>query len=578
MTLRSRLIGQFERFAVLLELDGANSFKSGAYERAIRALSDESLDIEAHLRAGTITAIDGIGKGIAEKIVEYHATEKIAELETLAAKFPAGVVDLTRIPGFGAKKARAVYESLGVASIEQLEDACQDGRLADLRGFGKKSAEKILQGIEQLRKHSGRFRIDTAWEAARPILAALRAHPAVLRAETAGSLRRWRETAKDLDFVVATNDADSVMEAFVKMPGVESVTGRGTTKASVLLDSGMAADLRCVSPAQFPFALQHFTGSKEHNTAIRARAKERGFRSNEYGLFPEGSEDSLPAETEADIYRHLGLDYIEPELREDMGEIDAAEKHALPGLVERGDFRGLMHMHTTYSDGRPSLEDYARWASENGISWMGIADHSQAAFYANGMKPDRVRVQWAEINKLNKEWRDRGVRLLRGVESDILADGSLDYDDETLAGFDFVVASVHSNFTLSEDEQTARILRAVENPHTTILGHMTGRLLLKRDGYALRQKEIIQRCAQLGVVIEINANPYRLDMDWRLVPYALECGCMLCVSPDAHDISWLDHLRYGIGVARKGWITAANLANCLTADEFIALARKRRAK
>lgn len=573
MPTRTHLLKALEEMATLMELAGANTFKVGAYSKAVRILGDETIDIGALVAAGKLTDIDGIGKGIAEKVVEFWTTGQITELDELRGQFPPGLVELTEIPGFGAKKARAVFDELGIASVAALEEAARDGRLEKLKGFAKKTAEKVLEGIALMRKHSGRFRIDVAWSAAQPILEALRAHPAVERVEAAGSLRRWRETAKDIDFVCATPRPADVMEAFVTMPGVESVTGKGDTKASVRLESGMQADLRCVEPSQFAYALAHFTGSKEHNVRLRQRALDRGLKLNEYGLFPDGSDESLSAATEEDIHRHLGLAFIAPELREDMGEIEAAENDALPTLLTRNDIVGLMHLHTPASDGQPSLQDYAEWAHRHAIAWMGIADHSQSAAYAGGLKADAVGRQWAEIDAVNAEWGPKGVRLLKGIESDILVDGALDYDEELLAGFDFIVASVHSRFNLSEDEQTARIIRAVEHPRTTILGHMTGRLLLKRDGYAVRQKEIIEACARAGTIVEINANPHRLDLDWRLVRFALECGCLLSIGPDAHEISGLDDLRYGLGIARKGWATADRVVNCWSAEKFLEYAR-----
>ncbi len=570
---RDRLVSTLRKFATLLELDGANSFKVNAYVKGARVLSNEALDLDARFQSGTLTDIEGVGKGLAEKIEEFARDGGIAELAELEARFPAGLVAMTDIPGFGAKKARAVFDELGIASIDELAKGCEDGRVAELKGFGKKTAEKILAGIEQLKKHSGRFRIDVAFRAAQPILKALRDHKDVKRVEVAGSLRRWRETAKDLDFVCATDNAGAVSKAFVEMPNVESVIGSGETKTSVLLSTGMQADLRCVSAEEFPFALQHFSGSKEHNTALRALAKEKGLKSNEYGLFKEGSDKSLKAKEEADIYRHLGLAYIPPELREDMGEIEAAANDALPKLIAREDLRGLLHMHTHYSDGQPHVEDYARWAHEHGYEWMGIADHSQSAAYAGGLKPDRVRKQWKEIDAVNTQWKDTGVVLLKGIESDILADGALDYDDDLLAEFDFIVASVHSRLNLEEEEQTARVLRAVEHPRTTVLGHMTGRLILARDGMQLRQKDIIRRCAECGTIIEINAAPERLDMDWRLVHFAIEQGALLSIGPDAHDMAMLDNVKYGLAMARKGWAEARHVVNCWTAKKFLEHAR-----
>jgi len=573
---KTRLLAELRRMSTLLEIDGANSFKVNAYVRALRALGDESIDLGLCVEQDSLTDIDGIGKGIAEKITEFWREGRIGELEDLAARYPAGLVAMTGIPGFGAKKARAAWEELGVETVDGLAEACRDGRLATLKGFGQKTADKVLAGIEQLQKHSGRFRIDVARGAAAPILAALRAHAAVQRVEAAGSLRRWRETAKDIDFVCATDRPADVMECFADLPSIDRMTAKGSTKASAILDSGIATDLRCVSPAEFPFALQYFTGSREHNTALRGLAREKGLKLNEYGLFPEGSEDSLGAEEEADIYRLLGLDYIEPELREDMGEIEAAAEGRLPHLVEASDIVGLLHMHTSASDGRPEVADYAEWAAANGVAWMGIADHSQAAAYAGGLSPERVRRQFEGIDEVNRRFSGRGVRILKGIESDILGDGSLDYDEDLLGEFEFIVASVHSQFNLAEEAQTRRVLAAIDNPATTVLGHMTGRLLLKRDGYAIDQREVIRACARNGVVVEINANPHRLDVDWRLIRFALDQGCLLAVCPDAHEIAGLSDSQYGLGIARKGWVERDRLANCLTADEFLELARSRR--
>lgn len=574
---RVQLLRALKRLRALLEIDGANSFKVNAYVRAVRALGDETLDLPALVGSGQLTTIDGIGKGIAEKVDEFWKEGRIGELEELEAKYPPGLVDMTEIPGFGAKKARAVWEELGVQDIDGLRAACGDGRVADMKGFGRKSAEKILAGLDQMAKHTGRFRIDTAWEAARPIVERLRAMDQVHRAEAAGSLRRWRETAKDIDIVVATDEPKAVIDAFAAHESVERVTGQGDTKASVVLDSGIAADLRCVSDAEFPFTLLYFTGSKEHNTRLRGIARERGLKLNEYGLFPDGKDESLPAADEADIHRHFGLDYIEPELREDMGEIDAAAGGKLPRLVQRSDFRGLPHMHTHYSDGQPAPADYAHWAAENGLEWMGIADHSQAAAYAGGLSPDEVRKQWGEIDRVNAEWKANGVRLLKGIECDILADGSLDYDEELRSGFEFLVASIHSHFNLGEAEQTKRLRAAIDDPATTILGHLTGRLLLRRDGYPVDQKEVLRAAGKAGAAIEINADPNRLDLDWRLVRFAREeCGCLLAVSPDAHSMAMLSNTRYGIGAARKGWLDKDALLNCLPAEDFLAFAAKRR--
>lgn len=576
MATKTALVRALKRLRAYLEIDGANTFKVNAYVKAVRVLEDEALDVGRHVEEKTLTEMDGIGKGIAEKIVEFWNEGEIAELSELEEKYPEGLLEMTEIPGFGAKKAVAVWKELGVEDTSQLEQACEDGRVAGLKGFGQKTAEKVLAGIAQRRKHSGRFLLDVARGTAEPLLAALAACDAVQRVEMAGSLRRWRETIKDVDFVVATDDPPAVMEVFTGYEAVERVTGQGETKASVVLDSGMAADLRCVPPAQFPFALMYFTGSKEHNTALRGLARTKGLKLNEYGLFPDGEDESLGAADEAAIYAHLGLAWIPPEMREDMGEIDLAAGGEMPRLVEMDDIHGLPHMHTTASDGHVELGEYVEWAAEHGIQWMGIADHSRAASYAGGLSVEDVEEQFAEIDALNRKAKARGVRLLKGIESDILADGSLDYDDDLLARFDFVVASVHSQFNLAEEAQTERIVRAIENPHTTILGHMTGRLLLRRDGYAVNQRRLIEKCAECGVAIELNANPQRLDMDWRLVRTASEAGAVFSIGPDAHDLAGLAHTRFGVAQARKGWLGPGRIVNSMDADGFLDFARKRR--
>lgn len=573
---RKQLIRLLHELAILLDLDGANKFKSGAYDKAARTLEDNEVELRDAWKTGTLTEIEGIGKGIAEKIEEYFNTGGMRELAELRERIPRGLIELTQIPGLGSKKARTLHQELGIASVIDLEAACKDGRVENMAGFGRKSVENILNGIEQRAKNSGRFRLDVADSAANQFVRLLRDHKAVQRAEIAGSLRRRRETVKDLDFVVATKKPLEVMNYFTSFPGVARVLGSGDTKASVVLESGMQADLRCVSLEQFPFALHHFTGSREHNTALRRRAKERNLTMNEYGLFPEGSETSLKAKTEEEVFRLLDLDFIPPELREGMGEIEAAEKHTLPNLISRSDIHGAAHMHTRYSDGLPTVVDYAEAAEKLGLEWLGIADHSQSAGYAGGLNVERVGHQQAEIDDVNDTWRKKGIRLLKGIESDILPDGSLDYPESVLQSFDFIVGSVHSQFNLPEELMTDRVICAVRSPYLTILGHMTGRLLLRREGFALDQKAVIRACAEEGVAIELNGNPWRLDMDWRLVRYGLEQGAMFSLGPDAHALGGLEHIFYAMDQGRKGWLTPDRCINTFSADEFLEFARKHR--
>jgi len=579
MPSKSQLIATLREMATLLELDGANTFKVGAYPKAARALEDEQVDVESRVESGTLTDIDGIGKGLAEKITEFWREGRIKEMEELRQKFPAGLLAMTEIQGFGAKKTRQVYDELGIDSIEALEKACEEGTVAKLKGFGEKTQVKILDGIALMRKHSGRFRIDVARRAAVPILDALRNHKAVKQAEVAGSLRRWKETVKDVDIVCATDSPEEVMDFFVGLAGVDSIVGKGKTKTSVRMDNGLGVDLRCVSVEQYPFALAHFTGSKEHNVRLRQLANDKGLKLNEYGLFPNDSDKSLAAKSEQDIHKHLDLaEWVAPELREDMGEVEAALEGKLPRLVTAEDIVGILHMHTHYSDGKPTLEEYAAWAAANNVAWMGIADHSKTASYAGGLTVDDLREQWAEIDLVNAESKKkkRKAVLLKGIESDILGDGALDYDDDILEQFDFIVASVHSRFSLPKDEQTRRLIKAVENKYTTVLGHMTGRLILQRDGYEIDHKEVIAACAANGVAIEINANPRRLDMDWRWVHHALDKGCFVSIGPDAHVMDGLKDMEYGIGIARKGWVTKDDCVNCWSMDKFLNHARRNR--
>lgn len=574
---KEAVVRTLKEIGSLLEIQGANVFRVNAHINAARAVEMFDGDFDELVRAGRLQEIKGVGKGIAEKITELMSTGHCGELDGLRAQTPSGLLDMLRIPGFGPKKARAVSDQLNLTTLDALEAACREGKVAALKGFGPKTEQNILAGIEQVRKHAGQYRADEARVLAEAILKALEVLPQVGRSCVAGSVRRWKEVVKDVDFLVATDAPEAVMDAFVAMPGVESIIGRGETKSSIRLAGGIQADLRCVSDAQFPFALQYFTGSKEHNTALRHRARERNLKLNEYGLFPEGGEVSLPCTNEEEIYAALGLAFIPPELREDLGEIEAAGKGELPRLVEPGDIRAILHMHTVASDGKVTIAEYAEWAKGHSIEIMGIADHSRSAAYAGGLSPERVREQHKAIDRLNAEWESKGVRLLKGIESDILADGSLDYDDDLLAEFEFIVASVHSRFKMDKDAMTKRICRAVENKWTTVLGHPTGRLLLLREPYALDINAVIECAARHGTAIEINANPYRLDLDWRHVRAAAAKGCLFLIGPDAHEIEGLEDMRYGIGVARKGWLEPRHVINTWPKEKLLGWLRDKRA-
>ncbi len=557
----------------LLELKGENPFKIRAYQAGARLLEGLSeAEIAQRVGDGTLDEVKGIGEALAQKITELHTTGQLEFYAKLKASIPAGLVDITSIPGVGPKKVRALQEKLGIDSIAKLQQACLDGKIAELEGFGEKSQEKILEGIRNREKYGRRHLWLEAWQTAEPLLAGLRKLPQVERAEHAGSLRRGMETVGDLDFLVATNDPKPVADWFVAWPGVQEVTAHGDTKASVRLASGIQADLRLVPPEQFVFALHHFTGSKDHNVQMRHRAQLQGLSMSEWGLVPAEGEGTAKekaermgrktdVKTEEQLFKKLGLHFIPPELREGLGEIEAAEQGELPKLVEESDIRGVFHNHTTESDGHNTLEEMVAAAEALGFDYLGIADHSRSSVQARGLTEERLAAQVAVIKKLNNAKKFK-THVFAGTECDILPDGSLDFPDEVLAELDYVVVSVHSVF--KQAEMTKRIIRAIENPHATMLGHLTGRLLLEREGYAVEVDKIVDAAIANGVIIELNANPYRLDMDWRHWRKAAEKGLVCSINPDAHRTSGLAHFRAGVSAARKGWLTKENIFNTRT--------------
>ena len=554
-----------EQIALLLELKGENPFKIRAYTNAARALETLTDDLARLVEEKRLEEIDGIGKAIAEKITTLVTTGKLDYYDTLREEFPPDIFTLFELQGLGAKKIKLLYEKLGIHSLPKLERACRDGAVAALPGFGEKTADNILKALEQHKKSAGQFRLGSITALAEDLLDDLRSHPRVTLVQIAGSYRRKKEFVRDLDFIVSTRQPAAVSADFVNHPLVESVLAHGETKSSVVLKNGIQCDLRVVSSGEYPFALNYFTGSKEHNVKMRSRALERGWSLNEY-RFSEAEgrklKEPIPAvQTEADLYKALGLDYIEPELREDRGEIAAAENGELPRLIEWPNLRGTFHCHTTASDGRASLEVMADAARELGLQYLGIADHSKSSVQANGLDEKRLLAQVAEIKKLNED--QEKFRIFSGSECDIKKDGSLDFSDEILGQLDYVVASVHASFTLSETEMTDRIIKAMQNPHVTMLGHLTGRLLLTREPYKVNIPAIIEAAAATGTIIELNANSRRLDMDWRWWPLAKEKGVKCAINPDAHSTAGLQDLIFGIQIARKGWLTKADVVNTL---------------
>ena len=561
-----------EEIGVLLELKGESPFKSIAYANAARRLESLDEDLDALVSRGGLTSIKGIGEALSRKITELVTTGRLEYYEKLKASVPPGHLEMLRIPGLGPKKIRALHEKLSIETLGELEYACMENRLVELPGFGARTQEKILAGIEHLKRYRERRLCSEALAAAEPLLAKLQGHPGVVEASMAGSLRRGNETVKDIDLVAAANDPEALSSWFASQPDVESVIARGATKVSVFLKAGINADLRIVSPREYPFALHHFTGSKEHNVAMRGRAKQLGIKMNEYGLFRDDA--LLTCRSEQEVFAALGLAWVPPELRENTGELEAAETGVMPSLVEMKDIRGIFHIHTTASDGASTLEALVAAAKRMGLEYIGITDHSESAFYAGGLTPEDVRKQHRAIDALNR--RDPAFRIFKGIEADILPDGRLDYDEATLGSFDFVIAAVHSHFGMSGEEMTRRILRALENRRTTILAHPTGRLLLAREPYALDLERVIDAAAALGKVIELNANPHRLDLDWRYCKYAKRQGARIAVNPDAHHVEGLADMRYGLSIARKGWLEAPDIINCMGLEEMTTFLEKSR--
>jgi len=552
--------------AVMIELTGGNPFSARAHTNGARIVESLSEPVKSIVETGKLSEIKGIGKGLAEKITQLINTGTIDEYVHLKEKLPEGLFDILKLPGMGPKKVRAVYEKLEITSLGELEYACNENRLSDLDGFGEKSQKNILSGIQFLKVSRERHLFHEAKHAAQNLVEMILKFPHVQRVEIAGSIRRHKETIKDIDLIAVVNNEHrkSTMEQFTSLAEVELVTGKGETKSSVRLASGFQADLRLVSENEFPFMLHHFTGSKEHNTAMRSRAKSYDLKMNEYGLYKNG--DFLSCMDEKEIFKALDLEYIDPELRENLGEIEAASKDNLPQLVTPGDIKGILHVHTSYSDGTRSIEEMVAACIDFGYEYLGICDHSKSAFYANGLSEERIKKQHEEIDRLNDKYPD--FKIFKGIESDILIDGSLDYPDNILEKFDLVVASVHSKLKMTEDEATKRLEKVMNNPYTTILGHPTGRLLLAREGFPVNMHYIIDLAKKNGIVIEINANPHRFDLDWRHGKYAKEKGVMIAVNPDAHNIEGIKDVDYGIGIARKGWLEKQDILNALGAAEI----------
>jgi len=571
--------------ATLLELKGENPFKTRAYLNAARALESISEPLATLIAENRLGEVKGIGESIQKKIHELVTTGKLAYYEELKAATPPGLVAMLEIPGLGPKKIKVLHDELGIETVEQLEQACKDGKIAKLKGFGEKTQQNIVDGINRRRAYAAKHLISEALPLSDSLLEGLRAHPEVIRCSAAGSLRRHREVIGDVDLLASSKKPAAVLDFFAQQPGILNVIAKGETKASILLPGGIQSDLRVVSDREFPFALMYFTGSKEHNIVLRHRAIERGLRLNEYGLFRSKVETRdpkllLPCKSEEEIFEKLGLHYVPPEMREDTGEIKLAEDGPLPRLLEWTDLKGSLHNHSTWSDGHQRPDEIAKTMRELGLAYWGVTDHSKASFQANGLDEARLRQQLQEIKKINQQLTKEGTdfRLLTGAEVDILKDGRLDFSDEMLAELVVVIASIHQSFSQTEAETTKRLIGAAQNPYVHILGHLTGRLLLEREPYKVDQRAVIDACAETGTWIELNASPLRFDMDWRLWPYAKSKGVKCVINCDAHRAEHAGFLRLGAGIARKGWLTKQDVVNTLPLDALRRELGKKRAR
>ncbi len=557
----------FYEIASLLEVRDESRFRIRAWQRAAQTLEALGEDVSVVAARGGLRALPGIGKEIAARIEEYLATGRLGLLDHLRENLPPNFLSLLEVRGLGPRTARALWELLGIDTVERLEEACRSGRVIGVAGIQKKTCDNLLKAIAQYRAGRARVLLPTARAVAAQVAAALRAHGGVERLEIAGSLRRMRETVKDIDILVTSTEAARVIETLVSLPSVADITARGETKVSVRHQDGIAIDLRVVAPEAFGAALQYFTGSKAHNVRLREMAVRRGLTINEYGVFDEATGARIAGDTEEDVYAAVGLPWIPPELREDSGEIDAAREGRLPALVERGDLRGDLHDHTEWSDGHHALERLVEAAEARGYEYVIVSDHSRSLTIAQGLSVERLRQQRAEIRAVQARHR---IRILAGTECDILEDGSLDFPDDVLAELDVVVASVHSRFKQDRATMTARIVRALANPHMDILGHPTGRRLGSRDPYDVDLEAVFAAARAHGKALEINASPERLDLNDANARRAAEAGVLLSISTDTHYLSELAHVDLGVAVARRAWLPRAQILNTRPLEDLLA--------
>jgi DNA polymerase (family X) len=573
----AEIAAAFDELADLYELDGAVQYRVLAYRTAAKTVRDAPVSVEQLVREGRVTELPGIGKTLEEKLQTLIDTGDTKQAQKLRAQFPSGLIAMMHLPGFGPKRARRLYDELGIDSLEALKSAAEQQKLRGLRGFGAKGEEKLL---EQLAagfdgKPAPRVLLSRAQPMAEQVVDALREVPGAERVEVAGSLRRLADSVKDLDVIATAADPAALVRALTELPVVESVDQFGEAGGRITTFSGMKVDLKVVEPDQFGNVLQHFTGSKEHNVALRESAVKRGLHVSEYGILDDATGETLRCAREEQVYERLGLEWIPPELREGRGELDAAAKGKLPQLVELSDLRGDLHSHTTLSDGRQDVEAMVKGARKQGYEYLAITDHSASHGFGNHVEPDALRAQVERVHALNEELD--GFDVLIGTETNVLTDGSLDYDDELLAELDWVIASVHTSFAMSEKEMTARMIAAIEHPLVDVIGHPTGRKIETRAPYMLDVGQVIEAAARTGTMLEINAAPDRRDLDDVHARAAAEAGVLIVVDSDAHSVRNLELMRFGVATARRAWLTPAQVANTRSWAELQPLRKRSRA-
>lgn len=562
----------FERIANVLELKGENAFRINSYRKAARILGDVTEDIEVLAREGKLKDIPGIGEGMAEKIMEYIHTGKMSKYDEVMKEISEETITLMQIPGLGPKTVAMLNKKLGIVSLSDLEKALQEGKLKGLFGMGDKKIQNIMRGIELFKTSQQRIPIGMAYPVVKGIIEVLKHHSQTRDIQSAGSLRRMKETVGDIDILATGTHGEDIVKSFVTMRGVTQILAAGDTKGSVRVEEGVQVDLRVVREDEFGSALQYFTGSKEHNVHLREIAKKKGYKISEYGIFKDNKK--IGGSREEEIYKVLGMDWIPPELRENKGEIEAAQEGKLPNLIKLSDIKGDLHNHSDWSDGNSTFEEMAKRAMDMGYRYLVVSDHSQSLHVANGLREEELLEEIEEIDNLNKKLK--GFTLLKATEVDIMADGSIDFPDKLLEKLDVVIASIHSGFKQEKKKITERMIAAIRNPYVNIIAHPTGRLIGKREGYEIDLDKVMEACVETGTALELNCYYDRLDLNDSNCKKAKETGVMIAISTDAHHVDQMWMIELGVGIARRGWLEARDVINTFSVDKLKAFCKKKR--